>query len=305
MFDNPICVALDTPDAGKAAATCASALRGSVGMVKVGMEQFYAQGRDGYARVAAAGVPVFLDLKLHDIPNTVAQGLTSLMNLSPAPAIVNVHASGGPAMLEAAARAVDGRARLIAVTILTSLSDDDIHAAGYDPAAGTAQMAVKMAELSKACGLDGVVCSPHDIAAIKQACGSGFLTIVPGVRPAGADVQDQKRIATPEAARAAGADVLVIGRPDHPGQRSGSSSGGHCCKSSERRDDDSRCVKICGLSEPAHVRTAVEAGAEYVGFVFLRARARATCPLPLHRRWPLKRAAGQRSLPWWSMPMTR
>jgi orotidine-5'-phosphate decarboxylase len=108
---------------------------------------------------------------------------------------------------------VDGRAKLIAVTILTSLSDDDIHAAGYDPAAGTAEMAVKMAELSKACGLDGVVCSPHDIAAIKQTCGTGFLTIVPGVRPAGADVQDQKRIATPEAAREAGADVLVIGRP--------------------------------------------------------------------------------------------
>jgi orotidine-5'-phosphate decarboxylase len=212
MFDNPICVALDTPDAGRAA-ELASTLRGSVGMVKVGMEQFYAQGRDGYAKVAAAGVPVFLDLKLHDIPNTVAQGLTSLMSLEPAPAIVNVHASGGPAMLEAAAKAVDGRAKLIAVTILTSLSDDDIHAAGYDPAAGTAEMAVKMAELSKACGLDGVVCSPHDIAAIKQTCGTGFLTIVPGVRPAGADVQDQKRIATPEAARAAGADVLVIGRP--------------------------------------------------------------------------------------------
>jgi orotidine-5'-phosphate decarboxylase len=158
-------------------------------------------------------VPVFLDLKLHDIPNTVAQGLNSLLNLAPAPAIVNVHASGGPAMLEAAARAVDGRAKLIAVTILTSLSDSDIHASGFDPAAGTAEMAVKLAELSKQCGLDGVVCSPLDIAAIKQACGTGFMTVVPGVRPAGADAQDQKRIATPEAARAAGADILVIGRP--------------------------------------------------------------------------------------------
>lgn len=212
MFDNPICVALDTPDAGKAA-LLARSLRGAVGLVKVGMEQFYAQGRDGYGRVAAEGVPVFLDLKLHDIPNTVAQGLNSLLNLAPAPAIVNVHASGGPAMLEAAARAVDGRAKLIAVTILTSLSDSDIHASGFDPAAGTAEMAVKLAELSKQCGLDGVVCSPLDIAAIKQACGTGFMTVVPGVRPAGADVQDQKRIATPEAARAAGADILVIGRP--------------------------------------------------------------------------------------------
>ncbi len=212
MFTNPICVALDTPDAARAA-QLARTLRGRVGLVKVGMEQFYAQGREGYARVAAEGVPVFLDLKLHDIPNTVAQGLTSLLSLEPAPAIVNVHASGGPAMLEAAARAVDGRAKLIAVTVLTSLSDADIHAAGYDPAAGTAATALTMARLSQDCGLDGVVCSPHDIAAIKDACGADFLTVVPGVRPAGADVQDQKRIATPEAARAAGADVLVIGRP--------------------------------------------------------------------------------------------
>jgi len=156
---------------------------------------------------------LFLDLKLHDIPNTVAQGLTSLLSLSPAPAIVNVHASGGPAMLEAAARAVDGKAKLIAVTILTSLSDADMHASGFDPEADTALAAVRLAQLSKQFGLDGVVCSPHDIVAIKAACGSEFLTIVPGVRPAGVDVQDQKRIATPLAARTAGADILVIGRP--------------------------------------------------------------------------------------------
>ena len=212
MFDNPICVALDTPDAGKAAALAGS-LRGKVGLVKVGMEQFYAQGREGYVKVAAQGVPVFLDLKLHDIPNTVAQGLNSLLDLAPAPAIVNVHASGGPAMLEAAAKSVDGRAKLIAVTILTSLSDRDIHAAGFDPEANTAQTVVKLARLAKSCGLDGVVCSPHDIAAIKQACGAGFLTVVPGVRPAGAEAQDQKRIATPQAAFKAGADILVIGRP--------------------------------------------------------------------------------------------
>ena len=116
-------------------------------------------------------------------------------------------------MLEAAAKAVDGKAKLIAVTILTSLSDADIHASGFDPASDTAQTAVKQARLSKQSGLDGVVCSPHDIAAIKAACGSDFMTIVPGVRPAGADMQDQKRIATPCAARADGADILVIGRP--------------------------------------------------------------------------------------------
>lgn len=212
MSENPICVALDTPDPALAAAMAAR-LKDHVGMAKVGMELFYRSGRAGYEQVAANGVPVFLDLKLHDIPNTVAQGLTSLMSLDPAPAIVNVHASGGPAMLEAAARAVDGKAKLIAVTILTSLSDADIHAAGFDPASDTAETAVKLAQLSKQSGLDGVVCSPHDIQAIKAACGTGFMTVVPGVRPAGADVQDQKRIATPQSARAHGADILVIGRP--------------------------------------------------------------------------------------------
>jgi orotidine-5'-phosphate decarboxylase len=212
MFKNPICVALDTPDPARAAAM-AGLLKDNIGMAKVGMELFYRAGRAGYEQVAAQGVPLFLDLKLHDIPNTVAQGLTSLLALAPAPAIVNVHASGGPAMLEAAARAVDGKAKLIAVTVLTSLSDADIHAAGFDPASDTAQTAVKLARLSKQSGLDGVVCSPHDIAAIKAACGPDFMTIVPGVRPAGADVQDQKRIATPRDARAAGADILVIGRP--------------------------------------------------------------------------------------------
>ncbi len=212
MYRNPICVALDTPDPVQAAAMV-GLLKNSIGMAKVGMELFYRSGRPGYEQVAAHGVPLFLDLKLHDIPNTVAQGLTSLLSLSPAPAIVNVHASGGPAMLEAAARAVDGRAKLIAVTILTSLSDADMHASGFDPEAGPTLAAVRLAKLSKQSGLDGVVCSPHDIVAIKAACGSEFLTIVPGVRPAGADVQDQKRIATPQAARADGADILVIGRP--------------------------------------------------------------------------------------------
>ena len=212
MSQNPICVALDTPDPAFAAAMVGQ-VRNHVGMAKVGMELFYRAGRAGYEQVAAQGVPLFLDLKLHDIPNTVAQGLTSLMSLAPAPAIVNVHATGGPAMLEAAAKAVDGKAKLIAVTILTSLSDSDIHASGFDPASHTAQTAVKLAQLSKQSGLDGVVCSPPDISAIKAACGADFMTIVPGVRPAGADVQDQKRIATPRAARADGADILVIGPP--------------------------------------------------------------------------------------------
>jgi orotidine-5'-phosphate decarboxylase len=209
---NPLCIALDTSDLGRAV-TLAKALAGTVGYVKLGMEFYYAHGPKGYEQVAATGVPVFLDLKLHDIPNTVAQGLTCLMKLDPVPAIVNVHASGGRPMLTAAADAVAGRARLIAVTILTSLSDSDIHEAGYDPARSTAEQARDMALLVKTSGLDGVVCSPLDIANIKQVTGPGFLTIVPGIRPADSAAGDQKRIATPASAMAAGADILVIGRP--------------------------------------------------------------------------------------------
>jgi orotidine-5'-phosphate decarboxylase len=210
--DNPICLPLDTPDL-QTALQLAETLKDHIGYAKIGLEFFYAHGHAGYEAVAALGIPIFLDLKLHDIPNTVAQGLTSLMRLDPRPAIVNVHATGGPAMLKAAAEAVDGRARLIAVTILTSLAGEDLVAAGFDPAKDTADQAVNLAALTKDCGLSGVVCSSHDIARIKSACGPGFLTVVPGIRPAGAAVLDQKRIATPRAACDAGADILVIGRP--------------------------------------------------------------------------------------------
>jgi orotidine-5'-phosphate decarboxylase len=209
---NPVCVALDTPDVARAC-DLAHLLQPHVGMLKIGMEFFYRNGPAGYEAVAGRGIPVFIDLKLHDIPNTVAQGLTSLLGLTPCPAIVNIHASGGPAMIEAAARAVDGRAKLIAVTILTSLSDDDLKAAGFDPARDTADHACALARLAQQSGADGMVCSPLDLAGIRRACGGDFLTVVPGIRPAGNAVLDQKRIATPAAARAAGADILVIGRP--------------------------------------------------------------------------------------------
>ena len=207
-----ICVALDTKDATAAAELARKLARArAADMAKVGMELFYAAGPEGYARVAEAGPPIFLDLKLHDIPNTVAEGLRALLALSPAPAVVNVHASGGPAMLRAAAEAVAGRAKLVAVTVLTALGEDDLAAIGL---AGPSQEAVlRLARLAKECGLDGVVCSPREVAAIRAALGDDFLTIVPGVRPTGAAVADQKRIATPAAAQAAGADVLVIGRP--------------------------------------------------------------------------------------------
>ena len=208
---NPICVALDTPDLERAIAL-ARALKPHAGYLKIGMEFFYAHGATGYARVAAAGLPIFLDLKLHDIPNTVASAMSALMRLSPVPAIVNVHATGGLDMMKAAADAVAGRTKLIAVTILTSLSDDDIWAAGFETAKDTQAHARSLAELAKRAGLDGVVCSPHDLTGIRHDLGGDFLTVVPGIRPADAATQDQKRVATPADAIKSGADILVIGR---------------------------------------------------------------------------------------------
>ena len=212
MAGAKLCIALDTQDAA-AAAALAKRLAGVADYVKVGMELFYAAGAEGYAKVAAAGIPVFLDLKLHDIPNTVARGLDSLLRLAPAPAIVNVHATGGEAMMRAAAEAVNGRAKLVAVTLLTSLGEADAAAIGLDAAMGVEDHVAHLAEMAKACGLDGVVCSPRDLAMVRSLCGADFLTIVPGIRPAGAEIADQKRIATPQAATRAGADILVVGRP--------------------------------------------------------------------------------------------
>lgn len=212
MTTNPICVALDTPEIARAR-ELARALKGKAGYVKIGMEFFYAHGPRGYEEVAREGLPVFLDLKLHDIPNTVASALKSLMRLDPKPAIINVHAVGGIAMMKAAADAVAGQTKLIAVTVLTSLTDDDLWAAGFDRSRDGGAHAVQLARLAQQAGLDGVVCSAREVKAIKAATAKDFLTVVPGIRPADADVQDQKRIATPRAARDDGADILVIGRP--------------------------------------------------------------------------------------------
>ncbi len=212
FLENPIFCALDTTDVDYAA-SLARALAGQVGGVKVGLEFFYAHGRTGYEAVAAAGLPIFLDLKLHDIPNTVAGGLRALMELDPAPAIINVHAGGGADMMRAAADAVDGRSKLIGVTVLTSLNDEDLGEIGFTSDKSTKEHAASLAQLAQRSGLDGVVCSSFDVEMIKSATSHEFLTIVPGIRPAGADVGDQKRIATPGSAIKSGADVLVIGRP--------------------------------------------------------------------------------------------
>jgi orotidine-5'-phosphate decarboxylase len=206
---------IDTQDLGRAAAL-ARAVAGLVGGVKIGKELFTAHGPDG-VRAVAGGVPLFLDLKFHDIPNTVAGALRSAIHLRPA--FVNVHASGGKAMLEAAVQAVaEGaedagvpRPQLLGVTVLTSLGEDDLGDVGQ--AGPLADQVLRLAHLAQSCGLDGVVCSPREIAAIKAACGPDFVLMVPGIRPAWAASGDQKRVMTPGEALAAGADYLVIGRP--------------------------------------------------------------------------------------------
>jgi orotidine-5'-phosphate decarboxylase len=207
-----ICIALDFPTRAEVLAA-ARRFGGRVGWLKVGLEAFVAEGPSLVADVAAAsaGAKVFLDLKFHDIPATVAGAVASAGRSGAA--MINVHASGGRAMLEAAREAARraGVAKLVAVTLLTSI---DAKALADLPMAGQPEgIARRLSILAKDCGLDGVVCSATDLAGIRSACGPGFFTVVPGIRPAGADSADQKRIATPAAAIAAGADVLVIGRP--------------------------------------------------------------------------------------------
>ena len=212
LSGNPVFCALDTTDAARAVAL-AQSLKGSVGGLKVGMEFFNANGPEGFARVAETGLPVFLDLKLHDIPNTVAGGIRAVLPLKPA--IVNVHASGGPAMMraaaDAAAEAGDTRPLVIAVTVLTSMDESDLAATGVSGA--PRDQVLRLANLARDCGLDGVVCSAHEIEPLRAELGPDFKLIVPGIRPAGSAVADQKRIMTPEQAQALGADILVIGRP--------------------------------------------------------------------------------------------
>ena len=204
---NPIFVAVDTPTIAEARALV-RAVAPHVGGVKLGLEFFCANGPAGIAAIAGEGLPVFLDLKLHDIPNTVTGALHSLAGL--AQAIVTVHATGGLAMLAAARAAAPATTKVVAVTVLTSLDDDDLAMAGV--AGGAAAQVARLAGVVRAAGLDGVVASPHETAAVRAAW-PGAAIIVPGVRPVGSAVGDQKRVMTPREALAAGASVLVIGRP--------------------------------------------------------------------------------------------
>jgi orotidine-5'-phosphate decarboxylase len=209
---NPVFCAIDTRDVAKAA-DLAKKVKGHVGGLKVGLEFFMAKGAEGYKAVADAGVPVFLDVKLHDIPNTVAGAMRSLTALKPA--FINVHAAGGAAMMkaaaEAAAEAGADRPKVLAVTVLTSLNPDDMAAVGQ--ATDIQAQALRLATLAKASGLDGVVCSAAEVKLLRRELGPDFILMVPGIRPVWAAANDQKRVMTPTEAMAEGATYLVIGRP--------------------------------------------------------------------------------------------
>lgn len=209
-------IALDNANAA-AAAALALRLKGSVGGVKLGHEFFTANGPHGVAQVAAAGLPIFLDFKFHDIPNTVAAAVRAALLLKPF--MLNVHAAGGRAMMKAAMAAIidagdEGvlkRPLMLAVTVLTSLDDDDLKQTGIAGAA--IDQVRRLALLAKDCGLDGVVCSAREAAILRQDLGLDFKLVTPGIRPAWAEGFDQKRFMTPLKALAAGADYLIVGRP--------------------------------------------------------------------------------------------
>jgi orotidine-5'-phosphate decarboxylase len=206
-MSNPIYLALDVPqlDAAKA---LVNKVKSHIGGVKLGLEFFCAHGGHGVHEIAHLGLPIFLDLKFHDIPNTVASAMQEIHVYEPA--IVTVHASGGRAMMEDAKAAAAEGCKVVAVTMLTSMDAKDLAAIGVYGSAETQVM--RLAELAHAAGLDGIVCSGHEVAAVKKEWKDGFF-VVPGVRLAGKGVGDQKRVVTPRQARDNGASVLVIGRP--------------------------------------------------------------------------------------------
>jgi len=204
----PIAVALDTSDLSTASAW-ASAVATSVRAVKVGLQLFCHEGPSAVEKIrAAADTELFLDLKLHDIPATVAGAARSLAPL--APDYLSVHAAAGPAAIAAAAEALP-RTRITAITVLTSFTAADLELLGI---AGPVEAAVRrFARIAVDAGARALVCSPQEVAAVRDEVGPDIVLITPGVRPAGADAQDQARISTPERALASGADLLVVGRP--------------------------------------------------------------------------------------------
>jgi orotidine-5'-phosphate decarboxylase len=204
---NPIFVAIDTPSLEQARAL-AEQVGPNAGGVKLGLEFFSANGPAGVAAILQLGIPVFLDLKLHDIPNTVAKAVEALRPLEPA--VLTVHAAGGRAMLEAAKAAAAPTTKVVAVTVLTSLDGEDLRSTGIhgDPL----EQVRRLGQLARDSGLDGIVCSGAEVADARQAWPDGFF-VVPGVRLSGGTAGDQKRIVSPREALDGGASILVIGRP--------------------------------------------------------------------------------------------
>ncbi len=206
-------VALDTTEIDRAE-SLARSVHGAVGGIKLGKEFISANGPEGVRRIRdGAGLPVFMDVKFHDIPNTVASAVRAILPLNPF--MLNVHAAGGAAMMRAAAEAAreagENRPLVIGVTVLTSLSQEDLEALGMT--GSVTDVVVRLARMARDCGLDGVVCSAREIVALRGACGDDFKLVVPGIRPAGSVADDQRRVVTPAEALALGADYLVIGRP--------------------------------------------------------------------------------------------
>ncbi|UVO52927.1 orotidine-5'-phosphate decarboxylase [Sphingomonas sp. SUN039] len=204
---SPIWVAIDTPDLERAK-TIATKVGRHVGGIKLGLEFFAANGRAGVHEMAKLHLPIFLDLKLHDIPNTVAKAVQALGHLEPA--ILTVHAAGGRAMMEDAKAAAPTGCKVVGVTVLTSLDASDLASAGVT---GTPHdQVLRLTAAAREAGLDGVVCSGDEVKAAHKLWPQGFF-VVPGVRPANGVIGDQKRVVTPRAALDAGASILVIGRP--------------------------------------------------------------------------------------------
>lgn len=210
MPHNPIICAIDTTDV-VAAKKLVQAVRGSVGAIKLGLEFFTANGAAGVAEVAG-DVPLFLDLKFHDIPNTVAGAVRATKGINAF--MMTVHTSGGKSMMQSAAKAakdLPNKPMIIGVTMLTSLDEADLESIGIKN--DIKNQVSKLADLAQQSGLDGVVCSPHEIELLRAQCGKDFKLIVPGIRPQGSAAGDQKRVMTPKEAIEKGADYLVIGRP--------------------------------------------------------------------------------------------
>jgi orotidine-5'-phosphate decarboxylase len=210
-FSNPVFVALDTPDLHRAT-EIAKSVKPYVGGLKVGLEFITANGPDGICTIVELGVPVFADVKFHDIPNTVAGASRAICSLGVA--MFNIHVSGSVAMVRAAVAAAaesEGRPRVLGVTVLTSMEESDLEMVGQN--GDMRDQVLRLARLAKSTGLDGIVCSPHEIAAVREACGPDCLIVTPGIRPAGSQRGDQRRLTTPVEAMRAGADILVIGRP--------------------------------------------------------------------------------------------